>query len=189
MIVGIHQPNFFPYEGILEKIRRSDLFVLLTHAQFSPGNYHNRFQLGERWMTMSVNRGLEPLTQKRYLRPEADWRRIKESSGRDMLRVFDSCISPSLVETNVAVVRQLCRMLGITTSIVIDEPSELQRTERLLQICQAHQATVYLSGPSGRKYLDLTLFEHAGIEVQFHNTDGLHRSAVEVLEAHDHSPR
>jgi hypothetical protein len=61
--------------------------------------------------------------------------------------------------------------LGIETEIV--RSSELEPTETksalILELCIKVAASVYLSGPFGREYLDLTAFESAGIRVAFHD--------------------
>ena len=40
-------------------------------------------------------------------------------------------------------------------------------TERLAEIVEALGGDVYLSGPEGRNYLDVSLFEKKGIKVEF----------------------
>ena len=185
MIVGVHQPNFFPYEGILDKIRRCDRFVLLGHAQFSPGNYHNRFDLLGRWYTMSVNHALEPLAAKRYRDCARDWATIKRRIHPRYAAVldgFDDCVVDRLVETNAAIIRRICERVGIQTEIVMDYPTDLGRTERLVDLCRHYGATAYLSGASGPKYLDFDLFGGAGIDVAVHD-GAARRAAVEVLAA------
>jgi hypothetical protein len=77
------------------------------------------------------------------------------------------------------------RQLEITTPHVL--ASELRpnghKTERLLNICEAVDATTYLSGPKGREYLELERFERVGVEVRFHDYepmgDGL--SAIDTI--------
>ena len=48
-VVGIHQPNFFPWLGYFDKLCRSDIFVMLDDVQFSKtgGNWCNRVRLLE----------------------------------------------------------------------------------------------------------------------------------------------
>ena len=40
MIVSIHQPNYLPWIGFFDKIKRSDVFVLLDDVQFPRGKKH-----------------------------------------------------------------------------------------------------------------------------------------------------
>jgi hypothetical protein len=167
VIVSVHQPNFLPYSRILEKIRQSDKFIILTHAQFVKGNYHNRFNVGDEWHTMSVNRGIEPLVDKCYTNSDGDWDRIKRRlpDYRSELELFDDLISSNLVKTNVDIIRRLCMLLRLDTSIELDYPTNLTATERLVDLCVKFGATTYLAGASGPNYLDLPLFEKAGIDV------------------------
>lgn len=183
MIVSIHQPNLFPFEGILEKIRASDRFIVLTQCQYERGNYQNRFHLNDCWYTMSVSQRLEPLTDKRYNAPQADWAAIKRKlpDYADILSKFDDCIGPSLVETNVAILRRICVMLGIKTQIVMDYPTTLNATHRLVDLCKHYGATTYLSGPSGSKYLKTELFAAAGIMVEVQKPTTRGKAAIEML--------
>ena len=99
-------------------------------------------------------------SQKEYVEYQKDWNKIKnnlkEYSG--ILENFDDCISENLAETNIKIIKRLCEMMDIKTEIVLDYPTTLTRTERLVDICNHYGATEYLSGPSGRKYLDLSSF-------------------------------
>ena len=40
MIVSIHQPNYLPWLGYFDKIKRSDLFVIFDDVQFPRGKKH-----------------------------------------------------------------------------------------------------------------------------------------------------
>lgn len=42
MIVGIHQPNYLPYLGFFDKLRKSDVFVIYADAQFNKGDFQHR---------------------------------------------------------------------------------------------------------------------------------------------------
>src|SRR5207237_5691820 len=59
MIVSAHQPNFMPWLGFFDKMRKADLFVLVDHVQFERQNYQNRTRIktgeGPRWLTVPVN--------------------------------------------------------------------------------------------------------------------------------------
>lgn len=67
MIVCCHQPNYLPYEGILEKIAMSDLFLVHDDAQFSKSDFHHRQRIqypnknGFKWLTIPVHKKCKPL--------------------------------------------------------------------------------------------------------------------------------
>jgi len=45
MLVAIHQPNYLPWLGYLDRMAKADLFVVLDHVQFERRNYQNRTQI------------------------------------------------------------------------------------------------------------------------------------------------
>jgi hypothetical protein len=165
MIVTIHQPNFCPWLPFFEKMARADLFVLLTECQYEKNGYQNRFRYADQWYTMSTARGLSPICTKHYLNPEEDWERIKHRLPQFDLGWLDECLGQSLAHTNLRIIEAMARRLGIATPIVEDFPTEATGTDRLVELCQEYGATTYLSGPSGKRYLDLDKFD--GICVDF----------------------
>jgi hypothetical protein len=76
----------------------------------------------------------------------------------------------ALVDLNLALIEFFRRQLGITVPMVRSITLDVQgsRTELLLSICQALGANTYLSGPSGRQYLDTALFDAARVKVDYH---------------------
>lgn len=165
MILSIHQPNFIPWAPFFEKMDESDVFVIMNHCKFSKNGYQNRFNVGDQWYTMGVSSKTELITEKRYINYRHDWNRIAEAFPK--LKKLGHCIGPSLCETNGRIIRVLATAAGMSTKIVEDYPTGLTGTERLVDICKHYGATKYLSGISGKNYLDVKLFEDDGIEVIF----------------------
>lgn len=163
--IAIHQPNFFPYAGFFQKMEQADIFVIMTHCQFEKNNYQNRFNVGDKWHTMSVSSGLEQIKNKVYVDHETDWARIKYNTKKDVLKYFDDSISRKLASTNISIIKRIADMLGIETNIVYDYETELKGTERLVDLCVKYNATEYLSGISGKNYLELEKF--GKIKVRF----------------------
>lgn len=168
-IVSIHQPNFFPHKAFFDKMKQSDVFVLMSEPQFEKGGYQNRFNIGDEWYTMSVNAGLDPIKEKRYVNETDDFKKILQSlpKYKHILHQFWIHIEISLSETNICIIEDIAELLEIKTPIKYDYPTVLKGTERLVHICQNYGATKYLSGVSGKNYMDLSLFDKAGIEVIF----------------------
>jgi len=173
MIVTIHQPAFLPWMPFFKKIEKADVFVMLTHCQFQKNNYQNRFFYQEKWHTMSVNRGLEPITDKKYVSFEKDWNKIKTNipDKKRFLSRFDKYIGENLAQTNVSIIEDLIDALEIKTKVVYDEPTSLTSTDRLVWLCKKHGAKTYLSGESGKNYLEIKKFYDAGINVEFQDNE------------------
>ncbi len=180
MTVSIHQPNLLPRRSYFQKIADSDVFVLLTHAQYSNTGYQNRFNIGNQIHTMKIENGMRPLMQTRYRDPEKDWEKI--TATYPVLHRFDNYISHNLCATNHAIIISACEKLSIKTRITRDYETNLTGTERLVDICKRHRATRYLSGISGIKYLDISQFTRAGIEVVFQQPDQMdNRPMIEFI--------
>lgn len=172
MRVGIHQSNLFPRRAWFSKLAACDVFVLLGYCQFEKGKYQNRFHIGPDWFTLSVEHGMKPIREKRYANPAYDWERIKSRLTQyPVLAEFDGYIGRSLWNTNKQIIYDLAFRLGIKTVIAEDHPTSLTGTDRLVDLCQRHGATSYLAGASGAHYMDLSLFEKAGIKVDFQDAE------------------
>jgi len=167
MIVTIHQPNFMPWYPFFQKIEQADIFVLLSHCQFEKNGFQNRFQLNNRWNTMSVKNKLEYINEKHYIDPKKDWERIKNSlpQYKNILTEIDPIISANLYQTNSSIIRYLIKKLNINTLVVEDYQTNLTSTARLVDICKRYDATTYLAGQGGKDYLNEELFNIENIRV------------------------
>jgi hypothetical protein len=56
--VAAHQPNLFPWLGFFDKMRDSDVFVLLDAVPFNRRGYQHRVRIGTpsgvQWLTLPV---------------------------------------------------------------------------------------------------------------------------------------
>jgi hypothetical protein len=183
VICTIHQPNFVPWAAYFEKAAQANIFVIMENCQFEKGGFQNRFRLDDKWFTMSVEQGKSPIVSKRYLRAAGDWMKIvNANSSTKKLEVFNDLICESLSQTNSAIIRRTLEILKIEVKVESDFPTEAVGTQRLVEICQRFGATEYLSGPSGRNYLDLQLFAESGIKVSYFESSD-HRPLARMLSA------
>lgn len=185
MKIAIHQPNFMPWHPFFQKMQKVDKFIILGYCQFEKNGFQNRFKYEGHWKTLSVERGTDLIMSKSYRKARFDWDKIKMGFNRqtqNILDVFDSYFGPSLFDTNWKIIAEIKLMLGLETELARDYPTELTGTERLVDLCVKSKADVYLSGLSGKKYLDLSKFEEAGIKVEFQKEEDMDkRDIITVL--------
>jgi len=179
MILSIHQPNFIPWILFFDKIRDSDVFVLLGNCQFEKNGFQNRFNINNNWMTMPVTKKTSSIRDKRYIDPEYNWNKIKKSlKNIGVLSELDKFMSDNLFQTNSEIIKYICGKLSIKTKIEEDFPTNKTGSERLLEICEHFGADKYLSGPSGRKYLDESIFSKKNIEVEYFDTSKSEKNSI-----------
>lgn len=191
MRITIHQPEHLPWTGFFHKMSLADVYVLLDTVQFEKNGWQNRNRLVDRagnvfWVTVPVAMAGHSTKTIREMAIDnrQDWRRkywgrIEQAYCRHPffgqygppLREIVTRPCERLVDLNSALVGFFREALGINTHILM--ASELgvrgKQSELLLDVCRALGADVYLSGPSGREYLDRALFETAGVAVEFHD--------------------
>ncbi|MFC1734811.1 WbqC family protein [Candidatus Hydrogenedentota bacterium] len=187
MIVTIHQPNFLPWLGFFHKMAQTDVMVLLDIVPFTKGGYQNRASVaspqGEKWLTVPVlTRGRQgQSTASVEINNTAPWRKKIVSSlkqwyadapGMETAAPLIDIISQDgwerLTDLNIRLLEEMKDILGIETQLV--KASEMNvsgtRSELLANICRDLKADIYLSGPSGRDYLDHECF--GNVNVMFH---------------------
>lgn len=191
LTVVVMQPYFLPYRNYYALVRRADVFVIYDDVQYTKG-WQQRNQILrpdglKSWMTLPVlsSRPERQLIKDARLPEEdASWRRQILVSIRDSYRKhkwFDAIFpgfesvflkgADRLVDITIPLLRWSTAQLGPK------EPQWLLSSElgvtgadpsdRLLRICQKLGATAYLSGPAAKDYLDVRIFEEAGIGVEW----------------------
>ncbi|HPM74113.1 MAG TPA: WbqC family protein [Saccharofermentans sp.] len=169
--VAIHQPNFVPWMPYYEKMASVDVFVILTQCQFWYEGYQRRFNHLGKWYTMPVSRGHleDKIIDKKYVDPARNWNKIKCSLGKDgkALSIYDECVGEFLAVSNIAIIMKTMEMLGISTEIAFDYPTEKTKTERLIQLIKMVNGDTYLSGTGSLEYLDVELMADHGITVEW----------------------
>lgn len=190
MRVTIHQPEHLPWLGFFHKMAECDVYVLLDSVQFTKNNYQNRNRLIDPngtvfWSSVPVR--MAGHTGKRIADMEFDntqpwqrktWARIVSAYCRHPyfsalapeLEAIYMGSHPLLIDLNLALIEFFRRQLGIHVPMVRSSTLEVtgNRSALLLSICQNLGADTYLSGPSGREYLDTPLFEAGGVALEYH---------------------
>lgn len=186
-IIAIHQPQYLPWLGYIDKLDRSDVFCFLDTVQYKKNEYQNRNRIktdkGWQWLTVPVMYRYPQKIREVEINPRAGWARKHVQALETHYRkapCYDLYIDKfkalyqkdwrSLADINVACIRLLLELLGLSKKTVL--ASELPVTTehptfRLVEICRLLGGDTYLSGKDGAKYMDLDLFRKHGIRLCF----------------------
>lgn len=189
--VVISQPMYFPWAGILEQVRLSNVFVHYEDVQFTRGSFSNRVQvktdIGMRWLTVPLkNCILGQQINEVEIDYRTDWRRshrdilkqayAKSEHRNEMLDLVDDVFSQkydSLAELSKASTMCLIHYLGLEDGhIFMDSPNlgiAGSSTQRVIDICVRLKASSYITGHGARHYLEHEAFEARGIDVDYIN--------------------
>lgn len=188
MIVGIHQPNYLPYLGFFDKMRKSDVFIIYDDAQFNKGDFQhrNRIRIGEgwKWLTIPVKKESLPIRDINILneppKNSPDWSKVhfKEIHANyaktEYFPLYEDAFKniyekhyEKLIDLNMTIIDFLRKAFDINTKIVFSSEFGLKSSssQKNLDLVKAVGGDVYLSGSMGRKYLEVSLFEKEGIDV------------------------
>jgi hypothetical protein len=186
--VAIVQSNYIPWKGYFDLINSVDEFILYDDVQFTRRDWRNRNKIktydGAKWLTIPVvvkGKYLQKINETQIDDP--DWgRRHLETLRTNYLKTpyfrdYESLLTDLylsdpplyLSEVNYRFLKAICDLLEIKTKISWSSDYELVegKTERLVSLCQQAGGTYYLSGPSAKEYIDMSRFEHAGIELAY----------------------
>lgn len=197
--IVIHQPEHLPWMGYFDKMKQVDEYIFLDNVQYRKNYFQNRNRIPTGWLTVPVitkghiSSQLKDIKidntqpwRRKYLGRIADCYRkcpyyhkykdgIEEILGVQWRR---------LIEINYAFIAFFRHYLKIDTPVLMASELNVKgnNSALILDICKKTGATTYLSGPSGRKYLDKDIFK--GIELEFHDY-----SHLNTFSALDHIMR
>nr|WP_047579223.1 WbqC family protein [Methylobacterium sp. ZNC0032] len=191
-LVAIHQPNFFPWLGYFDKIRRADALVFLDAVDFpktGAGNWTNRVKLNiqaeARWVTCPINRpGLGVPIHSVAIDESQPWRtkllRTLEANYRRAARFAPTMalIEPlvrseqnSIAAFNIAAIQAIAESLGLTTRLVLqsDLTADGKATDLLISLVKAVGGDGYLAGGGAAGYQQDEAFGEAGLRLVYQN--------------------
>lgn len=192
MRIAVLQPGYLPWLGFFDQEISVDQFVLYDDVQFDRRGWRNRNRLktpdGFVWLTVPVVQKGKYDQVIREVRIDNDrpWRKKHIGTVRNfyakapyfdsLFPEFESIIMKDwefLWELDLAMIEWMNRLIGIDTPIVQASSLDVsgEKSGRLLDICRKLRANEYYSGAAARHYLDLNLFEEAGIDVYFQEYD------------------
>lgn len=185
--VAVLQSNYVPWKGYFDIIHDVDVFVFYDDVQFTKNDWRNRNRIktaqGVKWLSVPVGAGIGRTIREVEI-TDAHWQRkhfetLRQSYGK---APHFAHVEPFLEEVYVArqwdnlsalnqfLITSLSRdFLGLSTRFDDSSRYDLRgaKQDRLIELLEAMGTTRYVSGPSGRDYMDVDEFERRGIEVVF----------------------
>jgi hypothetical protein len=178
---------FFPYLGIIDKIKQCDTFIFLDDVQFEAGGFQNRNKIltkdGVKWLTVPLKRPNYKMNlQQIEINYDTDWQynmlgQLKYSYGKcpffqevfDLVNRLFGNKYQYLVELNIASMILLMQYFNIKclvdySSKYPDKPNE--NNDRIVYLTKQSGRKTYLSGINGKEYIDLNKFQDISLVYQ-----------------------
>ncbi len=191
--VAIVQSNYVPWKGYFDLIHMTDEFILYDDMQYTKRDWRNRNLIktpnGLLWLTIPVQvkgRYIQRICDTKIDDPawgKKHWKIISQNYSKaryfkDYRELFERLYLGTneeyLSRVNYCFIGVVCDILGIKTKLswsmdyhLPEEEEELRKTERLVALCKAANATHYISGPSARDYIIRELFDREEIELSY----------------------
>ena len=213
--VAIVQSCYIPWKGYFDLINSVDEFILFDDRQFTRRDWRNRNRIktpqGSHLARRSRSRSRAATTSGSTRPPIADpelgraaledararvcaARRTSTSTASGFEALYRECDEePRSATSTGASSRRSASSSGSARGSPGRRDYERRgaKTERLVSLCQAAGATAYLSGPTARAYIDESLFDEAGIELEYMDYSGYPRvrAAAPAVRARGVDPR
>ena len=185
----IHQPDHLPYSGFISKVLLSDIYVVLDHVQYKKNNFQNRNKIinaegQEVWLTIPLEKSsYDTPINKKIISKDKTWKvkyinKLSSSYAKFLnfnylfpkLENIILSNDGSLIDVNLKIINFLLRdIFEYKGQIILSSTLDIKtsKSDLNLDICKAVSATQYISGPSGRTYLDKESFGSNKIELKF----------------------
>ena len=188
-MVTMHQPNYLPWIGFFSKVKHSDCLVLTDVQPFTKGSvtHRNKIRTNEGWNYLTI-----PINKKFYdfricdveLPADKAWRAThwqsilhhykKASYFAHHQNFFEKLYQSDykyMWQLNREIISYLLACFKIDTPVVISSElnvkPDLQKTDLMIALLKSVGADIYLSGASGRNYLEVALFPQSDIELKY----------------------
>ncbi|WP_417790199.1 WbqC family protein [Terasakiella pusilla] len=194
-ICSIHQPNFFPWLGYFDKIKRSDVFIFLDAVDYpragskGMGSWCSRVKIkvqnDGKWVGANIQKvsGAVPINEV-MISDNQPWRKKllktielnyrKAPNFKNALEFLEALIlypDTNLANYNIHAIKSVCQLLSIQTPTF--RQSELnfsdQSTQLLINLTKEVGCQTYMCGAGAKDYQDDTLFSQQGVDLLYQN--------------------
>ena len=189
MIVAVHQPQYLPWLGYFDKMRRADVFCFLDNVQYKKNDWQNRNRVktaqGWQWLTVPVLYRYPQKINEVTVNNTVKWKNkhfqtlltnySRAPFFKRYIDLFEQIYANDwefLCELNICLIERLREVLNLDLQSTVrasDFDLSEDATDRLIDICKALKADTYLSGPDGPQYMNMERFKQEGIQVVVQN--------------------
>jgi len=190
--VAIIQSNYIPWKGYFDIINDADQFIFYDDVQFTKNDWRNRNKIktanGLTWLTIPVGKRLDRLICEVELVDDGwrrkHWNTIQQAYSRapyfntyrDFFGyVYQDAQWSNLSELNHFLIKHISQeFLGIKTEMIDSRQFQAkgEKLYRLIDLLKKVDASLYISGPSAKAYIDDREFLKAGIELVYKDYSG-----------------
>jgi len=181
--IAILQSNYIPWKGYFDVMAAVDEFVIYDEAQYTKRDWRNRNRIisngDARWLTIPVRTAghfRDPIASIEIADPtwsRRHWSLLHASYGRS--RYFEwlapqleslyrrAAALSRLTDVNELFLRHLAGVLGLPTRLMRSDAvprAAPDATGRLIEICRAREAEVYVTGPTARAYIEAGVYKN-----------------------------
>ncbi len=182
-VVAGHQPQYMPYIGILNKISKADVYIIVDHVQFVRKSFHNRTYIKAndtaQLLTIPVltkGESFAPINQVKinhtdfWIKKHLKSLRLAYQKAKYFTAYFDQIEEiflrrhDYLADFTSQLLIFLIREFELVDDIRFSSSMRLTgtKTELLVELTRAVGGTTYLSGSGAKDYFDAEVFRESG---------------------------
>lgn len=188
MVLSGHQPNYWPYPGLIGKIMQSDKFMYVTKVQFEKKSWQkrNRVRTKEGWTYIQVPTTTKGRFEQRICDVEIDNRTDWKSKNmrtisllygkapyykeyKDFLEDLYSRPWNMLSDLDIYIMNYILQELDSTTEILYDVNYDFEgnKTAMLVDMCKKTGCDTYLSNLGSAAYVEISDFTEEGLNHRY----------------------
>ena len=186
-IVTMHQPNYLPWIGLFSKIQLSDCFIVSDSLQCADITRRSKIRtnVGSGYLTIPIGRKFynsricDTLLPDQSTWRDSHWQEIYQNYTHtkyfkdygDFFRTLYKTNFKYLWQINIEIILFLLKSFDINVEIIkateLSLDPGLEGTDLIIEELKTVGGQTYLSGPSGKNYLDFEKFQGTNYELKF----------------------
>jgi len=189
-VVVISQPRYLPALNYLARMAMADIFVLLDTVQYTPRDWENRNKIvlnnkSPSWLTVPViHQAQDQKISDIYIDNSQQWARkhlnaLRHAYGkhRYFTQYFDFFSETyqqpwtKLIALNFYLIQYFAKVYKLNCQFFLasDLAARGAGEQLLINICHELKADIYLSGPLGRDYINVSRWNKADLQIRYHD--------------------